>query len=103
MNGGAALLGIVDGVGFGVRMTVAVTVSSVSVVVEEEEADNVGGEAQTYYQYKSGVADFLRFDKSLDGFEEDGETQSDKEDSVDKRSQGFGALPLTMCEFVFEK
>jgi len=79
----------------------AVAVTAMAVVVEEEETDNVGSKAETSYnQHKLRVADFLRLDETLNGFKEDGETQSDKEDSVDQGSQGFSALPLEECEFV---
>ena len=59
-------------------------VAAMTVVVEEEEADNVGGKTETpYNQHKLRVADFLRLDETLDSFKEDGEAQGDEEDSVD--------------------
>jgi hypothetical protein len=58
---------------------------AVAVVVEEEETENVGCEtARTNDEDDDRVRDVLWLDKSLDGFEEDGETQRDKEDSVDQ-------------------
>lgn len=62
----------------------AVAMAAMTVVVEEEETDNVGGKTETSYnQHKLRVADFLRLDETLDGLEEDGEAQGDEEDSVD--------------------
>ena len=59
--------------------------TAVSMVVEEEQTDDVRCETKrTDDKDKLRVRDFLRLDKALDGFEEDGETKSDKEDAVDK-------------------
>lgn len=73
----------------------AVGMAAVTVVVEEEEADNVGQEAaRTDDEDDNRVGNVLRLDEALDGLEEDGETQRDKEDAVDEGAQGFRALPL---------
>ncbi len=46
---------------------------TVAVFVEEEESEDIGGEAHAAdYQDQLGVGDFLDFDKSLNGLEEDG-------------------------------
>lgn len=79
------------------RMLVMSTMrmSAVSMIVEEEETDDVGCEAErTDDEDELRVRDFLRFYKSLDRFEEDGEAERDKEDAVDKGSKRFSALPL---------
>lgn len=48
---------------------------TVTVVMEEEEADNVGKEtAGTDNKDDHGMRDILRFDEALNRFEEDGET-----------------------------
>jgi hypothetical protein len=55
-----------------VAMTVPSTTVRVSVVVEEEKSDDVGGKAKAaYYQDEERLGYFLRFEESLDGFEED--------------------------------
>lgn len=64
-----SLFGVVDGIRLSVRVRVAVAVTAMAVVVEQEKTDNVGGETKTSDdQNKLGVADFLRLDKTLDGF-----------------------------------
>lgn len=66
-------------------MSVGMATVAVTVVVEEEETDNVGCEtARTNDKDDERVRNVLWLDKSLNGFEEDGETQRDKEDSVDQ-------------------
>ena len=73
----------------------AVGLAAVTVVVEEEETDNVGQEAaRTDDEDDDRVGNVLRLDEALDGLEEDRETQRDKEDAVDEGPQGFRALPL---------
>ena len=68
---------------------------TMTVVVEEEETEDVGCEAKAAHdEDELGVGDFLRFDKSLDGFEEDGETECDEEDAIDQGTEGLGSLPL---------
>jgi hypothetical protein len=58
---------------------------TVTVVVEEEENDDVGCEAaRSDDKDDDWVRNVLWLDKSLDGFEEDGETQRDQEDTVDQ-------------------
>jgi D-alanine-D-alanine ligase-like ATP-grasp enzyme len=54
---------------------VPVRVAAVAMVVEKEETDDVRQEtAGTDDENDHGMRDVLRFDESLDGFEEDGET-----------------------------
>lgn len=93
-----SLLGVrvcVVSVGMTVRM------AAVTVVVEEEETDDVGQEtAGTDDENDDGVGNVLRLDESLDSLEEDGETQRDKEDAVDEGTQGFRALPLLQVSIV---
>ncbi len=56
-----------------------------AVVMEEEEPDDVGQEtAGTDDKNDNRVRNVLWLDKSLNGLEEDGETQRDKKDSVDQ-------------------
>ena len=71
------------------------TAMAVAVVVEQEKTDNVGKEtAGTDDEDNLRMRDVLGLDKALDGFQKDGQTQCDKKDAVDQRTQGFGALPL---------
>ena len=71
---------------FSVRVfVVTVRVTAVAVVVEEKETDDVREEtAGADDEDDYGVGDFLWFDESLDGFEEDGETECDEKDTVDE-------------------
>lgn len=76
-------------------VSVALTCMRVSMVVEEEEADKVGGEAKAANnQNELGLRDFLRLNKALDGLQSNRNAKCYKEDTVDKRSKRFGALPL---------
>jgi hypothetical protein len=72
----------------GVRVCIVpvrVAAVTVTVVVEEEETDDVGCEAaRSDDKDDDWVRNVLWLDKSLDGFEEDGETQRDQEDTVDQ-------------------
>jgi hypothetical protein len=82
----------------GVRTPVRVPAVAVSVVVEKEETDNVRGQAEASNNHDQlRMGDFLGLDKSLYGFEEDGEAEGDEEDSVDECTEGFGTLPLNLC------
>jgi hypothetical protein len=66
-------------------------------IVEKEEPHDVGGETEAAHdQYKYGLRDFLRFDKTLYSFEEDGHAECDKEYAVDQCTQCLGSLPLYM-------
>lgn len=68
---------------------------TMSVIVEKEQAEDVGSEAEASDdKNKLGVTDFLRFDKTLDGLKKDGQTQSDEEDTVDQCTESFGTLKL---------
>lgn len=81
----------------------SVTVSTVcvSVVVEEEEADNVGGQTETTDdQDELGLGDFLGLNEALDSFKRNRDTEGDKENTVDKGSQSFGALPLGLISLL---
>ena len=99
---GAAFFGIADGVGLSVRVssvTVAVASVGVSVVVEQEQAEDVGGKTEAADdQDELGLVDLLRLDETLNGFKEDGQAQGDEEDAVDEGSECFGALPLGECK-----
>lgn len=58
---------------------------AMSVIVEEEESEDVRCEAKaTDDKDQFRVGDLLRFDESLDRLEEDGETQGDEEDAIDE-------------------
>jgi hypothetical protein len=64
---------------------VSVRMTAMAVVVEKEETADVRQEtAGTDDEDDLGVGDVLWLDKSLDGFEEDGETERDEEDAVDE-------------------
>ena len=77
----------------------AVTVSAVRVVVEEEEAEDVGEQAEGADDADElWVLDGLGLDEAIDGLEEDGETQGDEEDAVDEGTEGLSALPLSPAE-----
>lgn len=68
---------------------------AMTMVMEEEEADDVRCESErSYDKNKFWMRNFLRFDESLDRFEKYREAESDKEDTVDKSTQCFRALPL---------
>lgn len=54
-------------------MRVSVSAVAVAVVVEKEQAEDIRSKTEASNdQNKSGVADFLRLDKTLDGLKEDG-------------------------------
>lgn len=56
-----------------VFISMPVRMSTMSVVVEEEKAEDVRCESKTADdQHQFRIGDFLRLDESLDGFEEDG-------------------------------
>ena len=56
-------------------------------IVEEEQTDDVGRQAERADDKNEfRVRYFLWFNKSLDGFEEDGKTECDKENAVDESS-----------------
>lgn len=77
--------------------TMAVTSVTVTVVMEQHQSHQVRCETETSdNQHQDRVCDNLRLHKSLDGVEEDGDTQCDQEDAVDERSQGFCAL-IAVC------
>lgn len=64
-----------------------------SVVVEEEQAEDVGSEAEAADdEDKLGIANFLRLDKTLDSFKEDGQAEGDEEDTVDQCTKSLGSL-----------
>ena len=66
-------------------MPMLVSTMTVTVVVKEEEPDDVGCEPEGAHDENDlGLGDFLRLDESLDGFEEDGEAEGDEEDAVDE-------------------
>lgn len=86
---------------FRVRMRIARTVGmssgpvAVAYVVEQDQADNVRSKTERADdQNELGLRDFLGFDKSLNGFEEDRETQCDQEDAIHERTERLCALPL---------
>ena len=65
-----------------VAMAMAMTMR---VVVEEDETEEIGQQTQTSHDTDEfGVVDRLRLDETLDGFEENGDTQGDQKDSVDQ-------------------
>jgi hypothetical protein len=65
----------------------AVAVSAVSVIVEKEETHDVRCQSKgADNEHEFWLRDFLWFDESLDRFQEDGETQRDKEHTVDERT-----------------
>lgn len=79
-----------------VAMTVTFFAVAMAVanVVEEDQPNNVRSQTHTAHdQDELRIRDVRLLDKALDGFEEDGDAQGDKEDTVDKSSQGFCTLP----------
>ena len=79
----------------GVSMSVRVSTMAMAVVVEEEQAENVGCQTKTANdKYELGVGDLLGFDEALDRVKEDGEAEGDEEDAVHQRTEGLSALPL---------
>ena len=84
----------------GVRMTSPAV--RMSVVVEEEESDNVRSEAQASYDdHYLGVGDFGDVDEALNGFHEDGEAESQEKDTIDEGSEHFGTLPTVRVAWIF--
>jgi hypothetical protein len=82
-------------------VSVGMATMAVTVVVEEEEADDVGEEtARTDNEDDDGVGNFLWLDKSLDSLEEDGETERDEKDTVDEGTQSFCTLPLVHVNII---
>ena len=58
---------------------------AVAVLVEEEKTKDVRGQAQAADDKdQHGFGHDLRFDESLNGFEEDGQTEGDQEHSIDQ-------------------
>lgn len=58
---------------------------AVSMIMEEEETEDVRCKAKAAYdKHQLRIGDFLRFDESLDCFEEDGKAQGDEEYAVDE-------------------
>lgn len=69
--------------------------TTMSVIVEEEEADDIGSQAKTSdNQHQHWMRHLLRFEESLYRIEEDGEAQGHKEDTVDQRTERLSTLPL---------
>lgn len=63
------------------------TMASMRMVMEKQQSHEIRKEAETANdEDEFGVLDFLRFDETLDGFEEDGHAQCDEEDAVDEGS-----------------
>jgi hypothetical protein len=69
-----ALFGVANGVRWSMRVT-SVAVGAVSVVVEEEETDDIRYEAKTTDdENETRLADFLRFHKPLNCLKKNRET-----------------------------
>jgi hypothetical protein len=80
--------------------SVAVAVSTMSMVVEEEQSHDVRRQSQTSYnQDKLRLGDLLRLHEALDGLEEDAHAQRHEEDTVDQRTQCLRALPSICVRF----
>lgn len=82
-----------------VMIVIVVSVICVSVRVampaEHYEADEVGKQAGTSNdEYELRVADVGGFDESSDGFENDGNAESDEEDGVEEGAENLGPNPL---------
>lgn len=76
-----------------VSVAVAVTVPS-----KDEEANKVGEQTGgTDDQNKLRVGNFRRFDKTSQGFEDDGNAKGDEEDCIEECAQNFGSYPLVEC------
>ena len=81
-------------------MAVSAVAVSVAMLVEKEQSHNVRSQSQASNdQDQLRLRDLLRLDKSLNGFEEDADTQRDQEDTVDQRTQSLGALPAVCVHF----
>lgn len=76
-------------------MSVGVSRVPMSVVVEEEETDDVGSKAKgPNNEDELWMRDILRLNKSLDGFKKNGQAKRHKKDTIDKGTKRFSALPL---------
>lgn len=79
---------------------VTVTMSAMSVVVEEEQSHNVRSQSQaSNNQDELWLRDLLRFHEALNGFKEDAHAERHKENTVDQRTQCFRALPAVCVHF----
>ena len=91
------------GMGVLVARTVRMATRSVAVsdIVKQHETDNVRGKTEgSDDQDEFGLRYLLRLDKSLNSFQEDGQTKGDQEDAVDESTERLCALPLhsiSMC------
>lgn len=66
-----------------------------AVIMEENESEEVRGQAEAADdEDELGMANLLRLDEALYGLEEDREAEGDEEDTVYKRAEGLGTLPL---------
>lgn len=88
-------------VGVGVRMSVIMIVvvlagsMRVAMAAEDKETDKVGEQAgRTNNEHELGVIDLGGFDESGQCFEDDGNTEGDKENGVEKGTKNLCANPL---------
>ena len=73
---------------------VRVTAVGVTMLVEEEEANNVGRETERTDKHDElGVGDLGRRNAASDRLETDGDTKSDQENTVDKSTEDLCSLP----------
>ena len=83
------------------RVTMRVPAVGVSVVVEEEEADNVARKTQRADDDDDlGVGDLGDVDEALQGFHKDGEAKREQEDAVNQRAEHLGALPAIRVAWI---
>lgn len=95
----ASLLVSVMAVRVAVVMAVVVATFFVAMVVavtaEDYKAEEVGNKTgNTDNEDELGLVDLGGFDESCEGFEDDGDAESDEEDGVEEGTEDLGANPL---------
>jgi hypothetical protein len=69
-----------------------------AVVMEEEQSQYIHGQpGRSNRQDPFRIRDFRRVKEALDGFQHDGEAESDEEDSIHQSAKRFRPLPLSNC------
>lgn len=77
------------------------TPMGVSMVVEEEETNNVGCQSEGANDYNEArVLHLSHVDEALQRLHEDGEAERQQEHAVDQRTQDLGALPSIRVPWV---
>lgn len=77
------------------RLEIAAGAVGVAVAAQNPEAHEVRCKAKAANnKHNLGVADVRRIEEALDGFENDGDAETDEESRVEEGTEDFGTEPL---------